>query len=223
MQLEISNLRSKVFKPLLVVYIILYIVGIFGLSNPTTYQLFAKTISFVLLLTFFGAFFFHSFRPNLTKSLIIFSVIYLFSLAIEIIGVNYGIPFGKYHYGNSLGFKVFSTPLIIGLNWLFVAYSTSSIFFDSKLKPIFKVLLPSILMVIYDILLEFNAPKLNMWYFENNEPPLQNYIAWFFLAIIIHSAFSYFKINTKNRFASFLFIVQFLFHLILAIAEIGND
>jgi len=218
-----SDLLGKFFKPLLVVYTIVYLLGIFGLSNSATYPFFVKATEFVLLLTFIGTFLFHTFQPNLKSNFIAFSLILFISLAVEIIGVNYGIPFGPYYYGKSLGLKVFSTPIVIGFNWLFIGYSTSSIFFNYKINPILKILLASVLMVIYDLLLEINAPHLDMWYFANNKPPVQNYIAWFFIALIIHSIFRIFKINTKNKLAPYLFLIQFVFHLVLAIVGLGND
>ena len=50
----------------------------------------------------------------------IFSLLLIFLIGMfsEFIGVNYGVIFGEYIYGNNLGFKLFGVPFLIGLNWV---------------------------------------------------------------------------------------------------------
>jgi len=195
---------------------IFYTVGIAGLIFPFSYELFLKLIPFALILSFVALSFFHTDKINL-KSIILFSCIYLIGFSIEAIGVKTKIIFGAYHYGNSLGFKLFETPLIIGINWLFLVYTTSSVFQKFKIHLGFKIVLASLSMLIYDIVLEQVAPKMDMWHWKNETVPLQNYIAWFIIALFLNSLLKLFKINTQNKLALPILIYQFLFFVLLFI------
>ena len=44
---------------------------------------------------------------------------------IEVIGVKTGFIFGSYYYGAAMGIKILAVPLLIGLNWSILVYSTS--------------------------------------------------------------------------------------------------
>lgn len=136
---------------------------------------------------------------------------------IEIFGVKTGKIFGQYHYGFSLGLKIFDVPLIIGLNWLFLSYTTSVIVDKLRVTVLLKVILASFLMVLYDFFLENVAPKLDMWYWKNDIPPLLNFVAWFVLSFVLTSIIFLSKINLNNMLAPWLFIFQFLFFIALNI------
>ena len=43
-------------------------------------------------------------------------------VAVEITGINTGILFGDYTYGNVLGYKVQNVPVVIGINWFIIIY-----------------------------------------------------------------------------------------------------
>ena len=56
------------------------------------------------------------------KEIIIVFLIFSIGMIAEILGVNYGLIFGKYDYGDNLGLKLLGVPLLIGLNWVGSAY-----------------------------------------------------------------------------------------------------
>ena len=138
-------------------------------------------------------------------------------LLVEILGVNTGMIFGKYYYGNVLNPKILGTPLIIGLNWLFLVYVSTSIIDDLTINSIAKVFLASIIMVIYDVILEQVAGNLDMWYWYTDNIPLKNYISWFVIAVIFVSIIKFFKIETENKLSFTLLSTQFFFFLGLLI------
>ena len=133
--------------------------------------------------------------------------------------MNTGLIFGRYVYGNSLGIKLFGTPLLIGINWLFLVYTTSSVLEGFKMPVLAKIGLAAALMLIYDIVLEQIAPMLDMWHWENGLIPLQNYVAWFVLALLFQSLLKILNVKVQNKFAFFIIICQFLFFLFLLIAN----
>lgn len=203
-----KEFEIKLFIP------IFYAVGILGMLVPLLFPLFIKLVPFALILSFLTLAVFHR---NSLKSVIVFYAIYLLGFAVEVIGVNTGLLFGDYTYGNSLGIKLLSTPIIIGLNWLLLVYITASVFERFKIPNLAKIVLASSLMVGYDFILEQVAPRLDMWKFSDGVVPLQNYLVWFNFSIILHSLIKIFRINTENRLALIILISQFVFFLVLAI------
>ena len=77
------------------------------------------------------------------------AVFFAFSLGfiIEVLGVQTGVLFGAYSYGDPLGFKVFDVPLLIGVNWLILSFSSLGIAGKILNSSMFQVILSSLLMV----------------------------------------------------------------------------
>ena len=151
------------------------------------------------------------FSIKLIKAII---VIYLIGVLAEVLGVRYNMIFGNYYYGNSLGPQVLEVPLIIGFNWLtlsFATYGVSSYLF--KKKTVITVF-ASILMVLTDYIIEPMAGALDFWYWAGGKIPIQNYVGWFFVSLIIHSILvkMNFKFNIKLCLA--LLLSQILFFTI---------
>ncbi len=171
--------------------------------NLTPIHLFGMFILFLWANSYFSI--------KLIKAII---VIYFIGVLAEVIGVRYNIIFGNYYYGNSLGPQVFEVPLIIGFNWLtlsFATYGVSSYFFRNKTVII---VFASILMVLTDYIIEPMAGALDFWYWVGGNIPIQNYVGWFFVSLIIHTILvkMNFKFNIKLCLA--LLLSQILFFVI---------
>ncbi|MBP6429758.1 MAG: carotenoid biosynthesis protein [Bacteroidales bacterium] len=198
--------------------IVFYVIGIIGFSIKYTYSIFIHLTPVVLLMSL--ALLFYYDRKNITTKKILFYVfIYISSLFIEMYGVNTGILFGDYTYGKGLGVKIIETPILIGINWVLMIYITSSIF--TKLKPNFlsQVIIPSSLMISYDIIMERAAPKIDMWSWANDIIPLQNFLMWGGLAILFHSIRYILKIEINNKMATPIFIAQVLLFVFIILLK----
>lgn len=202
-------------------FIIFYIIGTVGFLIPNTHNLFLKLIPIALLVNFIILFSFHKHKINF-KTIFVFTLIFALGLIVEIIGVKTKIIFGNYYYGNSLGLKLFEVPLLIGVNWVFMVYTSTSIIERHKLNVFLKILISSIVMVLYDAVLELVAPNLDMWYWITKYAPLKNFAAWFMLALLFNSLIKIFKIKTNNKLSFILLLCQFLFFSILAAIFILN-
>ena len=126
------------------------------------------------------------------RDLALLFVPFVLGMVAEILGVNYGLIFGSYDYGENLGFKVMGVPLTIGMNWTILVFITASIAQKWTQNIIFGAILASGMMVLLDLLIEAVAPKFDFWEFEGGQVPLQNYIGWFsvaFIAQLIHLKF----------------------------------
>ncbi|WP_052671074.1 carotenoid biosynthesis protein [Draconibacterium sediminis] len=210
---NIANLIQANYRYFVLFIFIFYIVGFAGLSVSATRSFFVLLTPFALLLSSFIVALFHGKFSQ--KAILVFVFIFTASFIIEVIGVNTGAIFGGYTYGHGLGLKLFNTPLIIGLNWLLLVYVSNSVMERTGWNPAMKVFGAAFLMLAYDVLLEQVAPQLSMWTFDQSPVPLQNYVAWFVLALLFSLAISVLKIDTKNRIAPVVFGIQTLFFALL--------
>ncbi len=194
---------------------IFYMVGTLGFLITFTRSLFIVMTPFALLLNTYLLAIYH--KKYDIKHIGVFVFIFLAGFFIEVIGVNTGLIFGDYQYGNGLGLKLFETPLLIGVNWLFLTYTSASLLDSLKINKNISILLAPSLMVIYDLVLEKVAPKMDMWTWQNHTIPLQNYMAWFMIALVFITLLRLFKINLENSLSKILLICQFVFFVVLMV------
>ncbi len=194
-------------------FVLYYLVGLVGLILPFTRDMFISLMPLTLLLSTAILLFFHG-RWRSTDAIVLLFIA-LTGYLIEVLGVLTGHVFGIYWYGNALGFQLFNTPLIIGLNWMMLAYCVFAIMESAKLFWPLKALTAAILMVAYDFVMEPVAMQLDMWDWAGGVVPMQNYQAWFIISLVFLSAMHLAKVKTNNRVAPWLFGVQFAFFVAL--------
>lgn len=196
-------------------YVIFYAVGLALYFFPVTRQLFVLITPYTLLLVAVSAFLFH--KEWNSKTVVVLCSIFIISMLVEIVGVATGKLFGFYNYNSSLGIRIADVPVIIGINWIILIYASNAILTKISTNKILRVSGASVLMVIYDVVLEQAAPLMNMWKFENDFPPIRNYIMWFLMAVLFQSIIELFKLNTNNKPARALFIIQIFFFLLVVV------
>lgn len=206
-KLPIANVRRFV--------IIFYIVGTLGFLIPYTQCIFKLLTPLALIISTYLLLLYHN--SYSLKDVLVFLAIYLLGFFIEVVGVATGLVFGSYTYGNALGLAVLGTPLLIGVNWLFLAYACTSLAkWITPNRWLVALVAPS-LMVGYDLVLEQVAPVMDMWSWQGGVIPLQNYIAWWVIGFAFCGMLNYFRVDTKNPLAATLVIVQFVFFALLAL------
>jgi putative membrane protein len=132
---------------------------------------------------------------------------------VEVLGVKTELIFGSYYYGKALGIKFFAVPLLIGLNWAVLLYSTAQL---SKFKnEVVNALFGAGLMVGLDFFIEQNASKFDFWYWHGARIPLQNYIAWFVISFLLNLLVQKHLSQKPNFTAKAFYFVQFAFFAIL--------
>lgn len=122
---------------------------------------------------------------NGRKSLAIWTSVYLIGIAAEIIGINTGILFGNYSYGNNLGPKIVGVPPLIGFNWIVLTFLTATIakrFIRYKWAAI---ICGALLMVGLDFFIEPIAPIFDFWSWNEGFAPLKNFIHWFLVSLLM--------------------------------------
>jgi putative membrane protein len=211
---KITGLLNRRITATRIFFVIFYIVGIIGITAGTSRDFFISLTPVALLLSLFAVIFYH--QPLIIKKeILVFSLICIAGFLVEAAGIRTGRLFGNYTYGDGLGIKVFSTPLLIGINWGLLVYCTAVIVERLPVNAVFKILISSSVMVIYDLIMEQIAPDMNMWSFEDGLVPVKNYMTWFLLAVIFHSLVRLAGIKIHNRIAPFILYVQALFFIIL--------
>lgn len=144
------------------------------------------------------------------KKWLLFSIFFSVGIFVEWLGVNYGLLFGVYSYGENLGIKLDGVPLLIGVYWALLTFITAQIAITLKLKKGFKITFGAILMVALDFLMEKSAPIFDFWEFKG-EVPIDNYIAWFVIGFILHIVLHLSKIQGNKPISIHLYCAQMLF------------
>ena len=115
-----------------------------------------------------------------SKSIAAGITVLLVTFVCEASGTNLGFPFGEYAYTHRLGPKLLDVPLVIPFAWLGVlvaAWISAGHFL--KLK---KAVVASILVTVFDAVMEFAADALDLWHWKGGLPTELNYISWFVIS-----------------------------------------
>ena len=171
---------------------IIWLVHISGLLGMVFYDLdfFAGYTSINLFLM--SIILFANIKLNNKNQIFSLLLIFLIGMFSEFIGVNYGLIFGEYIYGNNLGFKLFGVPFLIGLNWVLLTVICANIasILTKNNSIIQIIILGTLLMLFMDFVMEPIAPKLDLWKFKNLVVPTSNYIGWLIISILTQTIYN---------------------------------
>ncbi|MBC3540445.1 carotenoid biosynthesis protein [Rufibacter sediminis] len=159
-------------------------------------------------------------QQGLTLKLVLGVVaVFLVGLTAEIIGVATGKVFGGYHYGDAFGFKFMEVPLVIGMNWAALCFAAVAVV-NQWAKPFLaKAAIAAAIPVSIDFLIEQVCEKFDFWYWDGHTPPLQNYLAWYVFSFLFAVVLIPLLKNSRNLFAPYFLLVQFVFFLLLNVVE----
>jgi len=202
------------FKPsetqAIVYLIVIYIIGIVGMLTKGTLEIFMFLVPVNIMLAAVVAAIYHGRLSS--RFMVSFILIYIGGFVIEWLGVKTGMIFGDYKYGEGLGLKLVGVPVIMGLNWLLLVYSSTIIAARFFRKKIVIIPVAALLMLLYDIFLEPSAIRYGFWVWEQGTIPIQNYIAWFIGTLVFISLFLLIiRTPAKNKVAEAIFWLQLAF------------
>ncbi len=190
------------------IIIILHMVGVAGMLVPGYNSLMRSLTPLNLLLVAVLVIYFQADRSG---RFMLFSIVcFVAGFTIEWVGIRTGWPFGSYYYGNTLGPKLGGVPLVIGLNWLVLTLSTASLL--RRIRHLLAgALAGAVFMVCIDYLIEPVAISNDYWHWESPNIPIENYIAWGFVAFLLHLLLRAMSINLENKIDIFVVGSQVLF------------
>ncbi len=207
---------------------IFFSVGIIGHSLPITFDLMITLTPWVLGVFGFVVLFFaltgHSQVGSIKPQIIWILVSYAITFFLEALGVATGLVFGQYSYGNTLGFQLFQTPVIIGLNWVIVVLGITVVTLKFTQKPWLVATIVGLLCVVFDVILEPLAihPDMDYWSWAGGPVPVHNYIAWFIISFGM--AFVY-ALKIKHPIRSWIlpgyWIIQMIFFVSIRLFVLG--
>jgi uncharacterized membrane protein len=122
-------------------------------------------------------------RTDRLKAVSAFGAIYLVSLASELMGTTYGIPFGAYSYTSLLGIKWFErVPLLIPLSWFTMSWACWVVA-RHRVRGARAVLLGTALLVAWDLLLDPAMSKVTSYWVWGEagsyyDMPWTNLLGW---------------------------------------------
>ncbi len=196
------------------VLVIFYLIGIVGILIPI-HEDFIFLTPLNLLVSAFIVLGNHSAKD--LRFFIFGFICFIVGFGVEMAGVNYGFLFGNYQYGPVLGWKLFETPLIIGLNWLLLVYGSGMTvrYLFPKLVGIVRAFIAAAIMVGLDVLIEPVAIAYDFWSWDHETIPLSNYLGWFGVAFLLLLLFEVLTNRRSNKVAVALLTCQFMFFGIL--------
>jgi putative membrane protein len=132
---------------------------------------------------------------------------------VEILGINTGVIFGDYTYGDVLGWKIAGTPPVIGVNWFLVTYAINQLVDIAKIKKILHASIAATLITSLDYLIEPDAIRLGMWTWTEETIPIKNYIAWWVVSFGLSYYYTTFQFQ-RHTFSYWVIGLMTLFFLI---------
>lgn len=212
--------KKRRFKFAVGLLISLHFFGLLGMHLPimdellqqlTPFESFLSLTPLNLILTAFLLFYFH--EDWNTSFLLFFIFTFLIGFIVEVLGVKTGVVFGEYYYGEILGFKLAEVPILIGVNWLVLAYATGIL--SRKITSNFwvSVSLGAAMMTTLDWIIEPVAIQLGFWTWTHGDIPLLNFCAWFVISWVICALFMKLKFQKENKMAYWVLACQSLFFI----------
>lgn len=198
----------------IIIIILFHAVGLIGCSLPATDVQFLKLVPWHLLLMTIVIICNHN---QVGIRFFLFALlIFVIGFTAELMGVHTGWLFGNYTYGETLGTQLFRIPLMIGVNWFLLIYSTGVLLQRSRIKSnIVRILAGAVILLLLDVLIEPMAIHFDYWHWANNHIPLKNYVCWFGLSAVLLFVFERFKFKAQSIVAPILLITQFVFFMAL--------
>lgn len=144
-----------------------------------------------------------------------FTAILLIGLSVEIIGVKTGLIFGDYTYGHALGYKVFSVPLVISVNWAILLSCGIIAGCQASKNRFFSSFISALVITSLDFLMEQVVASLNFWYFKNGNAGIHNYAGWFIISLVISFGLQKYLNTGDKRIAYTILSLQVIFFGIL--------
>jgi putative membrane protein len=160
-----------------------------ALSYPYGSAIAICIISFPLVVSLYKKF-------GIQKTVVSFFVLSLFALAIEYTGLVTGWPYGHFEYTGELGARIFGIlPWTVGFSWTPLMLGAVAMVYPFTHSKTLRILLPVVVLVVFDLLLDPVAVSVGMWQFAEQGiyygVPFRNFVGWG-ISGLIGSQISYF-------------------------------
>lgn len=211
-QIDQSDLKIK--RIAVGIITVFHIVGLVGFLVPATHPYFMKMVPFHLLLMF--AIIVFTYNGDVKRLSLFVCGVFLCGWLVEVLGVHTGKIFGSYYYGDTLGYKIAAVPLLMGVNWVILIFSIGQMMKSLKIRnSILASLSGALILIIFDFFMEPVAMKFDYWQWDWHEVPLQNYIAWFIVSVILLKFYYALGLKQQKYIGTAMFVAQLIFFVVL--------
>ena len=125
-------------------------------------------------------------------------ITFVLGFVVEILGLNFGLIFGNYSYGQNLGFMCFGVPLMMSVILILLIIIKSDIPRIVSKNILETTLVASALITALHMIIEISATRFDFWEFDDRVVTIQNYLIWFGTAFIANMVYQYFKVGFKK-------------------------
>lgn len=148
-------------------------------------------LSIVIVVVFAGAALSHALvwrGPRFAATLFVTTT--LGGLAIEVVGVRTGLPFGQYRYLDSLGAQIMGVPVVVALAWTMMAYPAYVVSEVIGGGAVRRTVVGGWALAAWDLFLDPQMVQEGHWEWltggwELAGIPVSNYAAWFVVATVM--------------------------------------
>ena len=106
---------------------------------------------------------------------------------------------------------MFDIPLIIGVNWFVLAVGARGCANGITKNTFYQVLCAALFMTGLDFLIEPVAMKYDFWDWDQNKVPIQNYLMWFLVSLLMQVILNKKSILIPFSLGIVILISQFIF------------
>lgn len=214
MERQIDPIDLKTKKYAAAVIIIFHLVGLLGFILPAAIPYFTKLVPFHLLLMF--GIIVLTYNDGFKRLSMFLAGAFLCGYLVEVLGVQTGKIFGSYYYGDTMGFKIASVPLLMGVNWIILIFSVGQMVKMLKIRnSTLAALIGGLFLILLDFFLEPVAMKFDYWHWDWQEIPLQNFIAWYIVSVILLKFYYAFNIKQQKFIGPTMYLSQLVFFMVL--------
>lgn len=214
-QTDQNDLKIKQLS--VAIIIIFHFVGLLGFLIPVAQPYFTKLVPYHLLLMFAVIIF--SYNADRKRFALFVTGVFICGYLVEVLGVHTGKIFGSYYYGDTLGYKIAAVPLLMGVNWVILIFSVGQMMKAFKIRnSIVASLLGGLCLIGLDFFLEPVAMKFNYWLWDYRDIPVQNFIAWYIVSVILLKFYYALGIKQQKYIGTAMFTAQLIFFAVLYLA-----
>ena len=154
--------------------------------------------------------------------------VFILSLAIEVLGVHTGWPFGIYSYDSSLGVQIFGVPLLVPFAWIMMVHPTLCA--ARRVSGHWVFLYGGALLAAWDLFLDPQMVSAGRWKWEftgahvpfTPDIPLSNAFGWLLSGLVITGILHVILPRERRKDSASLVAVDALLLWTLFSCIIGN-
>ncbi len=149
---------------------------------------------------------------------VLFIAIGLFGFAVEVLGAATGVPFGEYHYTETLNPSLFDVPIALVAAWIVITAFVFGLLVRLRAPRRWWPLVGPALMVLTDFLLEPVATgPMDAWVWDSTggyyDVPAVNFLGWFVVSVPIFSLLAAFGAPERSGFVAPVSVIAFFIAL----------